>query len=105
MIATISLLKGVMPVNTVIDWNINRLEYLDELDGGKVKTIVSSEYAFANEVNNPDLVIGAVLCPGMTLPKLVTRDMFRSMRPGSVIVDLAIDQGECVATAKATIFR
>lgn len=87
---------------TVIDRNMKRLEYLDELYGGRVQTIASSEYAIANEIEQSDLVIGAVLIPGKTTPKLVTRDMVKSMRPGSVIVDVAIDQGGCVATAKAT---
>jgi alanine dehydrogenase len=86
----------------VLDLNMKRLEYLDELYGGRVKTIVSSEYTIANEVEDSDLVIGAVLVPGMTSPKLVTRDMVTSMSPGSVIVDVAIDQGGCVETAKAT---
>jgi alanine dehydrogenase len=86
----------------VIDWNMKRLEYLDELYAGRVQTIVSNEYAIACEVKESDLVIGAVLVPGRTAPQLVTREMVASMRPGSVIVDVAIDQGGCVETAKAT---
>lgn len=87
---------------TVIDRNIKRLEYLDELYAGRVQTIVSSEYAIAAEVRESDLVVGAVLVPGRTAPKLVTREMVASMRPGSVIVDVAIDQGGCVETARVT---
>lgn len=86
----------------VIDRNIKRLEYLDELYAGRVKTIVSSEYAVAAAVRESDLVIGAVLVPGRTAPQLVTGEMVASMRPGSVIVDVAIDQGGCVETARAT---
>jgi alanine dehydrogenase len=87
---------------TVIDRNIKRLEYLDELYAGRVQTIVSSEYAIAAEVRESDLVVGAVLVPGRTAPKLVAREMVASMRPGSVIVDVAIDQGGCVETSRVT---
>ncbi len=87
---------------TVIDCNMKRLEHLDELYSGRVKTIVSSEYAIAGEVAASDLVIGAVLVPGRAAPKLVTREMVASMRPGSIIVDVAIDQGGCVETARVT---
>jgi alanine dehydrogenase len=87
---------------TVIDRGMKRLEYLDQLYGGRVRTILSSEYAVAREVEKSDLVIGAVLVPGMSAPKVVTREMVGSMRPGSVIVDVAIDQGGCVETSRAT---
>ncbi|HEJ83299.1 MAG TPA: alanine dehydrogenase, partial [Desulfobacteraceae bacterium] len=87
---------------TVIDRGMKRLEYLDQLYGGRVRTILSSEYAVAREVAKSDLVIGAVLVPGMSAPKVVTREMVGSMRPGSVIVDVAIDQGGCVETSRAT---
>lgn len=87
---------------TVIDLNIRRLEYLDELYAGRIRTLVSSEHAIGNEVASSDLVIGAVLIPGSTSPKLVSREMVREMRTGSVIVDVAIDQGGCVETARPT---
>ncbi|GAB4343905.1 MAG: alanine dehydrogenase [Desulfobulbaceae bacterium] len=87
---------------TVIDVNMRRLEYLDELYGGRIRTLASSGYAIAEEVRASDLLIGAVLVPGRTAPRLVTREMVASMRPGSVIVDVAIDQGGCVETATAT---
>ncbi|MCL7489328.1 MAG: alanine dehydrogenase [Desulfobulbaceae bacterium] len=87
---------------TVIDRGMKRLEYLDQLYGGRVRTILSSEYTVAREVEKSDLVIGAVLVPGMSAPKVVTREMVGSMRPGSVIVDVAIDQGGCVETSRAT---
>ncbi len=87
---------------TVIDKSMKRLEYLDELYAGRIGTMVSSEYAILNEVQRSDLVIGAVLVPGRISPKLVTREMVASMRPGSVIVDVAIDQGGCVETARIT---
>ena len=87
---------------TVIDRGMKRLEYLDELYSGRIKTLMSTEYAIATEVKDSDLVIGAVLVPGREAPKLVTREMVSSMRPGSVIVDVAIDQGGCSETASPT---
>jgi len=87
---------------TVIDVNMKRLEYLDEHYAGRVKTIFSSEHTIGSEVSDSDLVIGAVLIPGCSSPLLVTREMVASMRPGSVIVDVAIDQGGCVETARVT---
>ena len=87
---------------TVIGINIQRLEHLDELYGGRVTTLISNEYNISNEVVGSDLVIGAVLLPGSKAPRLVTREMVSRMRPGSVIVDVAIDQGGCVETARVT---
>jgi len=98
----VRIAQAMGAVVTVIDMNMKRLEYLDELYSGRVRTIVSSEYAIGSEVAASDLVIGAVLVPGRTAPKLVTREMVAAMRPGSVIVDVAIDQGGCVETARAT---
>ena len=87
---------------TVIDRGMKRLEHLDELYSGRIRTLMSSEYAIAAEVAESDLVVGAVLIPGSTAPKLVTREMVGTMQPGSVIVDVAIDQGGCVETARTT---
>jgi len=87
---------------TVLGINMQRLEQLDELHGGRVKTLVSNEYNIQSEVVESDLVVGAALLPGSSAPRLVTREMVSSMRKGSVIVDVAIDQGGCVETARAT---
>ena len=83
---------------TVIDVNARRLNYLDELFGGRVQTILSNPYNIANAVRGADLLVGCVLIPGAKAPKLVTEEMVRSMRPGSVVVDVAIDQGGCIET-------
>ncbi|TBL79436.1 alanine dehydrogenase [Paenibacillus thalictri] len=83
---------------TVIDSNANRLRYLDDIFGVSIQTALSSEAVIAEAVAAADLVIGAVLVPGAKAPKLVTTDMVRAMAPGSVIVDVAIDQGGSVET-------
>lgn len=87
---------------TVIDISADRLRYLDDVFGGRVQTLVSSEWAIAEAVAKADLVIGAVLIPGARAPKLVTADMVKQMQPGSVIVDVAIDQGGSVETIDRT---
>jgi len=87
---------------TVLDVNMQRLEYLDELYGGRVKTLVSNEHNIASAVRESDLVVGAVLIAGRRAPLLVSRKMVGAMRPGSVIIDVAIDQGGCIETAKQT---
>jgi alanine dehydrogenase len=87
---------------TVLDKNLARLAQLDELFDGKVKTVYSSEHAIVNEIKDADLVIGAVLIPGASTPKLVRREHLRQMKPGSVIVDVAVDQGGCVETSHVT---
>ncbi|MCL6450997.1 MAG: alanine dehydrogenase [Acetobacteraceae bacterium] len=83
---------------TVLDVNLDRLRYLDELFEGQVVTLASSPLAIADAVRRADLLIGAVLIPGAKAPCLVTEDMVKTMKPGSVIVDVAIDQGGSVAT-------
>lgn len=87
---------------TVLDRSINRLRELDAQFGGRVATVYSTRSALEQHVANADLVIGAVLIPGAAAPKLITREMLGSMRPGSVLVDVAIDQGGCFETSKAT---
>ncbi|MQL51191.1 alanine dehydrogenase [Desulfofundulus thermobenzoicus] len=84
---------------TIIDKNAERLAYLDDIFGARVKTLMSSSYGIKEAVKDADLVIGAVLIPGARTPKLVTEDMVKNMQPGAVIVDVAIDQGGCVETA------
>ena len=78
---------------TVIDVNTKRLAYLDDIFGGRVQTLLSNSYNIANAVRNADLVVGCVLIPGAKAPKLVTEEMVKAMRPGSVLIDVAIDQG------------
>ncbi len=87
---------------TVIDLNLRRLKELDDQFSSSLNTIYSTVDAIEKHVMNSDLVIGAVLVPGAAAPRLVTEDMIRGMRRGAVIVDVAIDQGGCIETAKAT---
>ncbi|SMB89111.1 L-alanine dehydrogenase [Thermanaeromonas toyohensis ToBE] len=83
---------------TVIDKNLDRLRYLDDVFHGQIETLASNHLNIATAVQSADLVIGAVLIPGARAPRLVTEEMVRSMEPGSVIVDVAVDQGGCVET-------
>lgn len=83
---------------TLIDINPRRLRELDDLFGGRVRTVISREDTIARAVESADLLVGAVLIPGARAPHLVTEEMVRSMTPGAVIVDVAVDQGGSVAT-------
>ena len=87
---------------TVLDKSLPRLAELDQQFGAKLNTIFSTLDAIEEHVLGADLVIGAVLVPGASAPKLLTANMVRHMKPGSVIVDVAIDQGGCSETSKAT---
>ena len=87
---------------TILDVNINRLRYLDDVMPGNVHTIVSNEYTIRQLTKESDLIIGGVLVPGAKAPKLITRDMLKDMRPGTVMVDVAVDQGGCIETCKPT---
>ncbi len=78
---------------TILDNNLNRLRYLGDIFSSRVQTLASNEYNIAGAVKDSDLVIGSVLIPGAMAPKLVTEAMIKTMRPGSVVVDVAIDQG------------
>jgi alanine dehydrogenase len=98
--ATIAL--GLGAEVTILDLNINRLRQIDAQFGGRVKTLVSSAYAIEASVVEADLVIGAVLVPGAKAPKLVSNDLVKRMKPGSVLVDIAIDQGGCFEDSHAT---
>ena len=86
----------------VLDKNVDRLRFVDQIQRGRIQTVMSSVLAIEQLVPEADLVIGAVLVPGARAPKLVTEDMVRTMRPGAVIVDISIDQGGCVETAHMT---
>jgi alanine dehydrogenase len=83
---------------TILDINANRLRELDDLFQGRLRTLMSNHYNIGQAVKEADLLIGAVLIPGARAPKLVTEEMVKSMSPGSVIVDVAIDQGGSIET-------
>ena len=87
---------------TICDISLPRLAYLTDVMPRNVKTLMSSEYNIREELKTADLVIGSVLIPGAKAPKLVTRDMLSLMEPGSVLVDVAIDQGGCFETSHPT---
>lgn len=87
---------------TIADVNLNRLRYLDDVMPKNVHTVVSNEYTIREMVKDHDLIVGAVLIPGAKAPKLVTRDMLKTMRPGTVLVDVAVDQGGCIETCTPT---
>ena len=86
----------------IIDRDLERLRYLDDIFGSRIRTLASNPYTIAESVAASDLVVGAVLVPGAAAPKLVTREMLRAMPRGSVIVDVAIDQGGCIETSRPT---
>lgn len=98
--ATMAL--GMQADVTVIDISLPKLRELDARFGGVVKTRVSTGYEIAEQLKDADLVIGSVLIPGEKAPKLVTDAMVRNMKPGSVLVDIAIDQGGCFEHSKPT---
>ena len=87
---------------TIIDVNLNRLRELEDIFGGRLYTLASNSYNLGQATREADLVIGGVLIPGATAPKIVTRSMVKAMKKGAVIVDVAIDQGGCVETAHPT---
>ena len=86
----------------VIDINLDRLRYLDEVMGGRLTTLSSNPLNIAQAVRRADLLVGGVLIKGAKAPRLVTRDMIGTMTPGSVVIDVAIDQGGCIETARPT---
>lgn len=87
---------------TLVDLNLNRLRELDDIFSGRLHTLASNSYNVSAAVAEADLVIGGVLIPGAAAPKIVTRAMVSKMKKGAVIVDVAIDQGGCIETAKPT---
>lgn len=86
----------------IADVNLNRLRYLDDVMPKNVCTMASNEYVIRELVKTHDLIIGAVLIPGAKAPKLISKDMLKTMRPGTVLVDVAVDQGGCIETCKPT---
>jgi len=87
---------------TLIDVNLNRLRELDDIFNGRLYTLASNSYNIEHATREADLVIGGVLIPGATAPRIVTRAMVSRMKKGAVIVDVAIDQGGCIETARPT---
>ncbi|MGJ3235977.1 alanine dehydrogenase [Marivirga sp.] len=87
---------------TIMDVSLQRLRYLDDVMPANVNTFMSNEYNIREMLHRVDLIIGAVLIPGGKAPHLITRDMLKEMRPGTVLVDVAVDQGGCIETCKPT---
>jgi alanine dehydrogenase len=87
---------------TILERSIPRIRELEELFSGRARVLMSDAYTLSDELRAADLVVGAVLIPGARAPKLISRDDLRSMREGSVIADVAIDQGGCVETSRPT---
>jgi alanine dehydrogenase len=87
---------------TIMDVNLQRLRYLADVMPANVNTMMSNEYNIRKLIQNHDLIIGAVLIPGAKAPHLITRDMLKEMLPGTVLVDVAVDQGGCIETCKPT---
>lgn len=87
---------------TIVDSSLERLDYLEDIFMERAQTLYSTKHAIAEQVRHADLVIGAVLVAGARAPRLVTRELLGQMEPGSVIVDVAVDQGGCVETMKVT---
>ncbi|PZX54157.1 alanine dehydrogenase [Algoriphagus chordae] len=87
---------------TIMDLNLPRLRYLADVMPANVNTMMSNEFNIRKLIQNHDLIIGAVLIPGAKAPNLITRDMLKEMLPGTVLVDVAVDQGGCIETCKPT---
>ena len=87
---------------TIVDISLPRLRYLEDIMPANVDTVMSNEYNIRDLIKTANLIIGGVLIPGAKAPSLITRDMLKLMKPGTVMVDVAIDQGGCFETSKAT---
>jgi alanine dehydrogenase len=94
--------QGMEAEVVVLDRNINKLREIDRIHQGRILTLASNRLSVEETVASADLVIGAVLVPGALAPKVVTEDVIKEMRPGSVIVDISIDQGGCFETSRMT---
>jgi alanine dehydrogenase len=101
-VAAATIAHGMRADVTVMDLDLKRLAQVDQIFAGNVKTLASSAYEIEKEVTQADLVIGAVLVHGAKAPKLVSNELVKKMKPGSVLVDVAIDQGGCFTDSKAT---
>jgi alanine dehydrogenase len=98
----LKMLVGLGADVTILDINLKKLTYIDDIYGGRVKTLYSSQDNIEKTVKQSDLVVSAVLLPGAKAPKLIKQAYYKDMRPGSVVVDVAIDQGGSTEHAKAT---
>ncbi len=87
---------------TVVDKNLDKLRFIDQIHKGRIITLMSDQLTIEQRLKETDVLVGSVLVPGARAPKLVSEEMVASMRPGSVIVDIAIDQGGCVETSRMT---
>jgi len=87
---------------TVVDRDLDKLRYIDQVMRGRIVTLMSDRLTLEQRVRESDVLVGTVLVPGARAPKLITTEMVSSMRPGSVIIDIAIDQGGCVETSRMT---
>jgi len=101
-INSIEIAIGMQANVTVLDKSAARLDYLESIFGDKLNAMIANSENNKNCIKTADLVIGAVLVPGASAPKIITRDLVKLMKPGSVIVDVAIDQGGCSETSHAT---
>ncbi len=101
-INSLKMAVGLGAYVVVLDRNLDRLRYLDDIFGSKIKTLVSNPYTVQEAIADSDLAIGAVLIPGASAPRLITREMLGSMNRGAVIVDVAVDQGGCIETTRPT---
>ena len=86
----------------IMDLNLARLRYLSDIMPANVTTIMSNDYNIREAIQEADLIVGAVLIPGAKAPHLITRDMLKLMKPGTVVVDVAVDQGGCIETCQPT---
>jgi alanine dehydrogenase len=87
---------------TIMDVNLNRLRYLADIMPANVTTLYANEYNIRNLIKDHDVIVGAVLVAGAKAPKLISRDMLKTMRPGTVLIDVAVDQGGCIETCTPT---
>jgi alanine dehydrogenase len=94
--------QGMEAEVVILDKNINKLRDIDRIHQGKILTLASNRLSVEETVLSADLVIGAVLVPGAKAPKVVSREIVENMKPGSVVVDISIDQGGCFETSKMT---
>ncbi|MDA8018024.1 MAG: alanine dehydrogenase [Thermoanaerobaculia bacterium] len=98
----LKIAHGMRARVTVLEQNPDRMRFIDDLFEGSVSTVYSNKHNLEEAISSADMVVGAVLIPGRSAPKLVTREMLGLMKPGSVLVDVAVDQGGCFETTKPT---
>ena len=96
------LAQGLEAEVVVLDKSIDRLRYIDSIHKGRILTLISNQTTIEEAVTSADLVIGAVLVPGALAPRIISEELVSQMKPGAVVIDISIDQGGCIATAKMT---